>query len=48
MSGYLKEINKKEALKYLGYRGGEVEDKILRDIDQCSEIIIKNALPKVI
>lgn len=47
MDNYLKNINRNEVLKYLGYRGGKVDQKLEEDIKSCSEEIIKTARPKV-
>lgn len=47
MNNYLKEINRNEVLKYIGYRGGAIDEKIEKDIQFCSQEIIKNSKPKV-
>ncbi|MCJ7855566.1 methionine synthase [Lachnospiraceae bacterium NSJ-143] len=48
MSDYLKEINKNEVLKYLGYKCGKVEPELLDDIEKCSDEVIRYSVPKVI
>lgn len=47
MVEFLKGINKKEVLKYLGYRGGELSDEISKKIDIAAEEVLRTAMPKV-
>ncbi len=47
MNNYLKEINRNEVLKYIGYSGGVIDEKLETDIQLCSQEIIKNSKPKV-
>lgn len=39
-------INKREVLKYLGYRGGEVEKGILDAIDKMEKLVFASAQPR--
>jgi len=41
-------IDKNEVLRYLGYRGGEIDDKLNNLIDECIDRIIKSATLRVI
>ena len=41
-------INEKEALLYLGYRGGEIPPDIRRDIARCQDLLLKTARPRVV
>ena len=40
-------INQREVLKYLGYKGGKVDGKLLADVDKISEEVISCAKPRV-
>lgn len=42
------EINKNEVLVYLGYKGGEVDSGIMADIDRCSQLLMKTAVPRIV
>lgn len=44
----LTEINKNEVLVYLGYKGGEVDSGIMADIDRCSQLLMKTAVPRIV
>ncbi len=39
-------IDKSEVLRYLGYRGGFVEEEIYGNIDECTEKILKLSTPR--
>lgn len=42
----LKEINRDEVLKYLGYKGGKVEKEYLDKIDCFSKLVLEKATPR--
>lgn len=42
----LKNINRDEVLKYLGYKGGEVEQEYIDKIDFFSHIVMEKATPR--
>ena len=44
----LTEINKNEVLVYLGYKGGVVDSGIMADIDRCSQLLMKTAVPRIV
>ncbi len=39
-------INKNEVLKYLGYRGGEIDEAAKRKIDEMADLVKRTARPK--
>ncbi|MGN0169997.1 MAG: vitamin B12 dependent-methionine synthase activation domain-containing protein [Lachnospiraceae bacterium] len=47
MKKYLKTINRNEVLKYIGYTGGDVEEKLEEDIRSCSREVMEYARPRV-
>ncbi|MDD6024934.1 MAG: vitamin B12 dependent-methionine synthase activation domain-containing protein [Oscillospiraceae bacterium] len=48
MEARLTEINKREVLLYLGYRGGEIPADIAEAIDRCSQILLETARPRIV
>jgi len=47
MKGTLNYINTREVLKYLGYKGGEVEAKTMDDISDIGDSVIKISTPVI-
>ncbi|HEY9575853.1 MAG TPA: vitamin B12 dependent-methionine synthase activation domain-containing protein [Lachnospiraceae bacterium] len=47
MQGVLNEINENQVLKYLGYRGGQIENQLKEDIARISREVIEKARPSV-
>ncbi|MBQ9268887.1 MAG: vitamin B12 dependent methionine synthase, activation domain protein [Oscillospiraceae bacterium] len=41
-------INEREALLYLGYRGGEIPAGIRTDLERCRDTILKTARPRAV
>lgn len=50
MSGTLeiKKLNRDEAFRYMGYKGGEINQKILDLTDQCEEALLKAIKPRMV
>lgn len=44
----LGKLNKKEALKYLGYGNNEPDEKILKLLDKCEEELLETARPQIV
>ena len=42
----LEKINRSEALRYLGYKGGAPDERTLNIIDDCEQTLIEAASPK--
>ena len=42
------EINKEEVLRYLGYKGQEIDENLSNTIEECREEIKKIIIPRVI
>ncbi len=47
MDFYITQINSNEVLKYIGYKGGDIDNKIEYDIKILSDEVIKISKPKV-
>lgn len=47
MKGTLNYINRQEVLKYLGYKGGNIDEKTELDIEKISEKVIRISLPSI-
>lgn len=41
------QINQREVLKYLGYKGGQVDEKLLQDVDKMSQTVIDCVKPRI-
>lgn len=41
-------LNRKEALRYLGYRNNEPDEKVTALMDECEQLIMKTAVPRYI
>ena len=50
MSGTLeiKSINRREAFRYMGYKGGKINQRILDLTDQCEEALLKTVKPRMV
>ncbi|MDD3571004.1 MAG: methionine synthase, partial [Lachnospiraceae bacterium] len=46
MDKILTDINKNEVLKYLGYKGGEIDDTTSSMISVAMEKVLKTAVPR--
>lgn len=44
----LENLNKKEALRYMGYGNNEADEKVLAILDECEQEIIKCAKPRYV
>lgn len=48
MDGFLKDIDRNEVLRYLGYKGSIIDENTNLQIDKATELIKKIAMPKII
>lgn len=47
LRGTLNNINRREVLKYLGYKGGKIDEKTENDIEKISQKVIEISMPLV-
>lgn len=45
---HLENINKSEAFRYMGYKGGEIPENILQLADECEKMLLENISPKYV
>ena len=48
MQPRLTDINRREVLQYLQYRGSAIPDEIRQDIEHCCDIVLKTARPRAV
>lgn len=48
MTPRLTEIHINEVLVYLGYKGGEIDAKLMEDIERCADLLMRTAVPRVV
>lgn len=48
MEPRLTEISSNEVLLYLGYKGGDIPDEVLADLERCSRLLKKTARPRAV
>lgn len=44
----IKKLNRNEAFRYMGYKGGEIKQKILDLTDECEEALLKTIMPRMV
>ncbi len=44
----IKKLNRNEAFRYMGYKGGEIKQKILDLTDECEEALLKTIKPRMV
>ncbi len=48
MEARLTEINRRETLQYLGYRGGSIPENVLEQLENCEREILQCAVPRIL
>lgn len=48
MEPRLTEVDRREALRYLGYRGGSVPADVGADLDRCAALLMRTARPRLV
>ena len=44
----LTSLNRKEALRYLGYKKNEPDERVEELMNECEELVLKTAIPRYI